>query len=196
MRPTGAEAERALARVRASAADLADAALWPGPERGAARLVRRRLLRALAAAVLDVHPDRVAATRDRAGRPALSAPAALHASVARHEGWAALALSPRPVGVDLEAARPADPLPLDLLPPAEAAALRAEPDAEARARRFARLWCAREAYLKAAGLGLGATAGVRARETREGARLDGPAGPGRAEFREADGVLAALAWTG
>ena len=191
VRPDGEAAARALRTVRPRAEDLADAARWRDPEHGAARLARRLLLRALAAAVLGAPCDAVEAARDARGRPLIAAPCPLHASIARSAGWAAVAVAPHPVGVDLEHARPAAPLPLDLLEPAERLQVLDARCDDARAERFARLWTSREAYLKATGEGLSDPGAVAARLTPDGgARVEGAAGAARVETRRIDDLLA------
>ena len=110
-------------------ADLADAAS-ARREGGGGRVLRRRLLRALAARVFDRHPCAIRFTRDARGAPGVEdLPAFVSAAgcTADGEAWSAVALAPGPVGVDLEAGPPTDAL----------------------AR-----WTLTEAYLKALGQGL------------------------------------------
>lgn len=191
VRPDSAAAASALRAVRPRAEDLADAARWRDPDRGAERLTRRLLLRALAAAVLDAGADAVVVAREAGGRPRVTAPRPLHASVARREGWAALALCTRPVGVDLEAAEPASPLPLVLLGAAERAQVEAGTDPAEQARRFARAWAAREAYLKASGAGLATLARISvALSPAGGAEVDGPQGRVAAHMRSVGDLIA------
>lgn len=187
--PAGAIAAEALRRVRPTAADHADAALHAGEARGAERLRRRLLLRVLAAAALGVAPDAVEAAREPGGRPAIRAPRPLHAAVARRDGWAALAIAASPVGVDLE--RPISPAPLDLLPEAERAQARAASPDET-ANRFARLWAAREACLKATGAGLDGAPAISARllDARR-AEVRGPWGVVVVELRSAGALVIA-----
>ncbi len=187
--PAGAIAAEALRRVRPTAADLADAALHAGEARGAERLRRRLLLRVLAADVLGVAPDGVEAAREPGGRPLIRAPRPLHAAVARRDGWAALAIAASPVGVDLEA--PTSPAPLDLLPAAERAAARAASPDET-ALRFARLWAAREACLKATGAGLEGAHAISARLLdAQRAKVHGPWGEAEVELRPAGALVVA-----
>jgi len=130
--------------------DLADAAAL-GLERGARRLMRRRLLRALAAEILDLHPDALRFHREASGLVKLIAPELLHVSVADRGAWTALAVAPHPVGVDIDLYPPDRDPPFDLLQPRERDIILADPDP---ARLFLRFWTAREAYLKADGRGL------------------------------------------
>jgi phosphopantetheinyl transferase len=85
---------------RASPDDLADAAL-ARRDGGGPRLLRRRMLRALAARVLDLHPDRVRFVRDAQGAPGLADPPA-YLSTSGCRDHSAVVLSPYPVGVDIE----------------------------------------------------------------------------------------------
>ncbi len=139
-----------LEPARATEADLADAAAL-GPDQGARRLYRRRLLRAIAAETLDVHPDLVAIERAPHGGVTIAGPRALCASLADRGPWTALALSEHPVGVDVEIHPPDREPPFDLLQPLEQEAILTDPEPR---RLFLRFWTAREAYLKAQGRGL------------------------------------------
>jgi 4'-phosphopantetheinyl transferase len=148
------------APARATPDDLADAARL-GPTQGALRLMRRRRIRGLAAEILDVHPDRIRFEREPDGRARIIAPEPLYASVAGRGAWTALAVAPRPVGVDVETypavdwppgdGQAGEGPPLDLLQLEEQDAILADPDPS---RMFLRFWTAREAYLKADGRGL------------------------------------------
>ena len=81
--------------------DLSDAAVVPSSDGGAARLLRRRMLRALAARVLSVPAEAIAFER-RDGVTRITAPRPMCASAAGRGVWQAVALSAHPVGVDLE----------------------------------------------------------------------------------------------
>ena len=146
------EAEEALRSAPATVDDLTDAAHL-GPIKGAARLIRRRLLRAYAASTLGVAPATVSLGRSAQGGLYVLGPTHLFASVAGRGDWTALALSDRPVGVDVEIRPPEHPLPLNLLHPRERRTLEAL-SGPIRDLAFLRFWTAREAYVKAQEKGL------------------------------------------
>ncbi|MBQ1544094.1 MAG: hypothetical protein IIZ63_18990 [Caulobacteraceae bacterium] len=154
----GAAAREALARAPASRDDRADAAL-AREEAGGGRLLRRRLLRALAAARLGAPPEAVRLGRDAAGAPFVAGPRPLFASVSGSGPFAAVAVCDRPVGVDVEAVE-------------DAAALA---DLEA--------WCVGEAAAKAAGQGW-----RLAPEVIRLSPADGSAWGGQVDGREAWGL--------
>ena len=111
---------------------------------------RRGVLRALIAARLGVAAPDIVVGHDWDGAPRLLTPArSLFLSVAARGAIAALALADGPIGVDLE--RPSDPVDA-VLHPVERLWLSA--DGPAAREAFATIWCAKEAYLKAIGLGL------------------------------------------
>ena len=111
---------------------------------------RRGVLRALVAARLGVPAQDVVVGHDEGGAPRLLAPARpLFLSVAARGAIAALALADEPIGVDVE--RPSDPVE-GVLHSTERLWL--DRDGAAAREAFATLWCAKEAYLKAIGLGL------------------------------------------
>ena len=146
------EAETALRSTPATAQDLADAA--PLAARlGAARLYRRRLLRAFAARTLGVGSGEIGIQRVESGGQRITTPSHLFASVAKRGDWTAVVTSIHPVGVDIEILPAEQPVPLDLLHHRERAALENLPT-EAIDLAFLRFWTAREAYLKATGRGL------------------------------------------
>ena len=107
---------------------------------------------------LGAAPEALAINRSRHGRPCLDAMHADWDASWSHSGEGllmALARNLR-VGIDLEVKRPrpkAQVLANRFFAPAEAAALAALPDAR-REAAFVRLWCAKEAVLKAHGQGL------------------------------------------
>jgi len=104
------------------------------------------------------HPPSLPLARDAHGRPRLLAPFADHDASWSHSGERLLLACGRGVtlGVDLERLRPR-PRALELatryFAPAEAARLAATAP-ERRELQFLRLWCAKEALLKAHGRGL------------------------------------------
>jgi phosphopantetheinyl transferase len=116
---------------------------------------RRALLRALVAYVLGAAPDVVSIAHEEGRAPRLLVPedAAFHLSSASRDGLAALAVGRAPVGVDIELVEAATEPPWHVLHPEERAWLMGLPAGE-RERGFARLWAAKEAYLKALGIGV------------------------------------------
>jgi 4'-phosphopantetheinyl transferase len=145
-----------------NAADLADAGRRGG-ETLRLYLRRRALLRVLVAQRLGLAADAVVVGYDARGAPVLrqrrlprtrNRPQAprLFVSLSARGGLAAFALAEGPVGIDLEPL--ADPGPLAAaLTLAEGAALAAAPE-EVRPVMALRYWTAKEAYLKALGMGL------------------------------------------
>ncbi|MBV9076985.1 MAG: 4'-phosphopantetheinyl transferase superfamily protein, partial [Methylobacteriaceae bacterium] len=121
---------------------------------GAAERRRKLLLRA-AAEVLGCPEAEVAIEHSPGLAPRLAAPLAtrLGLSCASRGVLAAAAAGSGRVGVDVELVEPAREPPWNVLHAAERAALDPLPPAE-RARLFARIWSAKEAYLKALGTGL------------------------------------------
>lgn len=115
--------------------------------------LRRETARQVIARQLGLPADAVTIGHDGTGRPFLSGPdgTGLHLSLATRAGLVAVALARRPVGIDVERVDAAAP-PLEVLQPEEAAMLRALPMAS-RPLAFARLWAAKEAYVKALGTG-------------------------------------------
>jgi 4'-phosphopantetheinyl transferase len=121
------------------------------PARGAF-LRRRALSRRVVAARLGVAPERVEIGHAPSGAPLVLAPvSSLKISVSGRADFCAVAMAEAPVGVDIEPSRAIEP-PWSLLHPNERSALEALTD-EARLDAFTRLWTAKEAYLKALGLG-------------------------------------------
>ena len=116
--------------------------------------LRRGLARRIVARQLGCREEDVVITHDAAGRPLLDLPreADLHLSLATRAGIVAVGLAGRPLGVDVEQVDEQTAPPLDLLHPDERSALDAVASTE-RARSFARLWAAKEAYVKALGSG-------------------------------------------
>ena len=161
------QAEAALWSAPATADDLADAAPLT-PSLGAARLHRRRLLRAYAARTLGVGSDEIRIERGRAGGQRIVAPELLFASIAARGAWTAIALSSHQMGVDIETRLVEQPLPTALLHPREKDVLAKLSGAD-RDLAFLRFWTAREAYLKAAGRGLPAElSSVEAKDDPDG----------------------------
>ena len=115
-------------------------------------LRRRALTRRVVAARLGVTPESVEIGHAPSGAPGVLAPASsLKISVSGRADFCAVAMAEAPVGVDIEPSRAIEP-PWSLLHSNERNALETL-TSEARADAFLRLWTAKEAYLKALGLG-------------------------------------------
>ena len=121
------------------------------PERSA---LRRSLASKVLARQFGLPDAAVEIGHEPAGRPLILAPqgSGLHLSLATRSGLVAIALAPRPVGVDVEQVAPASEPPLAMLHPEERRWLASLP-ASARPEAFAQLWSAKEAYVKALGIG-------------------------------------------
>ncbi|WP_147652911.1 4'-phosphopantetheinyl transferase family protein [Vulcaniibacterium gelatinicum] len=163
-------------------------------------------VRAWLAAELGCPAEAVAFVRDRHGRPQLQPPLRRHDASWSHSGEGlliALGEDAR-IGADLERIRPrprAGELAARFFHTAEAAWLAALAEPE-RTLAFVRLWCAKEAVLKAHGRGL-AFGLHRLRFTEHAGALrladcDPTLGPAEAwrlhEFEPHPGYRAALAW--
>lgn len=116
--------------------------------------LRRGTAEAVLARQLGCSEDQVAIAHDPAGRPKLAASQAgrLHISLATRAGIVAVALAEKPVGVDVELVDPAGIIPREALHPDEQQMLGAI-ETGMRPLAFARLWAAKEAYVKALGTG-------------------------------------------
>ena len=115
--------------------------------------------RAWLAPRLQCNPDAVPLRRSPHGRPQLSAPHAMDDTNWSHSGQGLLIAHARNavVGIDLEDERPrrqGAALAQRYFHPAEAAWIAGQPEGSARQSAFIRLWCAKEAVLKAHGRGL------------------------------------------
>jgi 4'-phosphopantetheinyl transferase len=121
------------------------------PARGAF-LRRRAASRRVVAARLGVPPESVEIGHASSGAPRVLAPASsLKISVSGRADFCAVAIAEAAIGVDIEPLRAIEP-PWNMLHPKERNALETLAG-EARADAFSRLWTAKEAYLKALGLG-------------------------------------------
>jgi 4'-phosphopantetheinyl transferase len=121
------------------------------PARGAF-LRRRALSRRVVAARLGVAPESVEIGHAPSGAPRVLAPSSsIKISVSGRADFCAVAMAEAPIGVDIEPSRAIEP-PWSLLHPNERNMLETL-TGEARADAFPRLWTAKEAYLKALGLG-------------------------------------------
>ena len=118
-------------------------------------LARRALLRRLVASRLGLPPELVSIGHAEDGHPELvEPPAALCVSVSARGTLAALAISPVPIGVDLEPlGDPREPV-WDVLHARERGGIESVWKTQAQDWPFLAIWTAKEAYLKALGLGL------------------------------------------
>lgn len=164
------------------------------------------LARAWLATQLNCPVERLPLSRDALGRPRLHPPLAAYDTNWSHSGEGLLLALGRDVelGIDLERERPrprALALAKRYFAAIEAAWLQAHAGA-GRDRAFLRLWCAKEAVLKAHGRGLGFGLDKLAFEDRDGAlvliacdpALGAPADWQLREFAPQPGYRAALAW--
>ena len=180
-----------LSSANETAPALPAAWLIATPARPANLPERSELRRSLAHEVLarqfGLADAAVEIGHEPAGRPLILRPrgSGLHLSLATRAGIVAIALAHCPVGIDVEQIVPTGEPPLAILHPDEQRWL-GRLQASARPEAFAKLWSAKEAYVKALGTGF-----ARAPESFS-VQLDGserftvcdePAG------RRADGVL-------
>lgn len=116
--------------------------------------LRRGTARQVLARQFGCREDRVAIEHDLAGRPLLTSPETpqLHLSLATRAGVVAVGLARHLLGVDVERVDAQALPPLALLHPDERRFLEATKPAD-RPLAFARLWAAKEAYVKALGTG-------------------------------------------
>lgn len=116
--------------------------------------LRRSIARRILARQLGRQEDEIVIDHDPAGQPLLTLPGTphLHLSLATRSGVVAVGLARYPVGVDVERVDAQAAAPLDLLHPDERRFLEATAS-PARPFAFARLWAAKEAYVKALGTG-------------------------------------------
>ena len=127
------------------------------PEDGARFAASRAAVRMILAGYLGCEPERLRFVTGRRGQPR-PAGHSLQFSLSRSGGIGLVAVSPDPVGADLELLRPRAGL-ADLIAARFAAAESAcvaAGCAGSPARSFYRHWVAKEAYLKATGRGLAA----------------------------------------
>ncbi|WP_327387777.1 4'-phosphopantetheinyl transferase family protein [Streptomyces sp. NBC_01207] len=175
--PTGTDAsvwslDTAAVTVGGYRVEEADAVLDAGEREKAARLLlpghRHRYLashlglRVLLGARLGLDPREVTLVREDCpccggphGRPAVAGGGGVHFSLSHSGDLAYIALAAVPVGVDIEETPTADAVAdiLESLHPVESAELTALAPPR-RPGALARLWCRKEACLKAAGTGL------------------------------------------
>jgi phosphopantetheinyl transferase len=130
------------------------AALWLAPYSGG-EAGRRNALLAFCATQLKVGRERLALAHDEMGAPLLrldGGPSAWRVSSSSRENIALFGLSREKIGVDVEVLAAMAPA-WNVLHQSERAALAALPQ-EKQGEGFLRLWTAKEAYLKALGVGL------------------------------------------
>src|SRR5262245_4855542 len=141
-------------RVLLAADERDRSARYLRPQDGARFAASRAAVREILSGYLGCAPGRLRFAEDGGGQPLLAGHR-LRFSLSRSSGVALLAVSPDPVGADLEFVRPRAGL-TDLVTarftPAEAACITAG-CAGSPARSFYRHWVAKEAYLKATGRG-------------------------------------------
>ena len=121
-------------------------------------------LRALLSTMLDVPAPRIELAQSPQGKPLLSRDYfgsalsdALQFNISHTRGMVAVALSGRPVGVDVEQMRPLPDmrqLVVDLMAPEAVAAFDGTTNPSERLDLFFRFWSLGEAFIKATGLGL------------------------------------------
>jgi 4'-phosphopantetheinyl transferase len=121
-------------------------------------------LRALLSTILDVASPRIELVLSSHGKPSLSRDYfgsaladALQFNISHTRGMVAVAVSGRPVGVDVEPMRPLSEmrqLVVDLMAPEAVAAFDAATSPSERLDLFFRFWSLGEAFIKATGLGL------------------------------------------
>jgi phosphopantetheine--protein transferase-like protein len=151
----------------ASVVGLLDAFLDAGEREAAGRIrVARAATRIVVGEALGIDPGRVPISRrcahcgDRThGRPTVSGNDEISFSLSHSGGYAVIALADggAHVGVDVEAVRPRlrlDALAARVLSDEEHSDWRAIDDADGQLRSFLRAWTAKEAYLKALGIGI------------------------------------------
>lgn len=145
---------RGEASLPATGIERAEAAALHPPLRQAF-LARRRLLRGAVALRLGIAPGDVVIARDAHGAPRVtSAREPLFVSLAARGELVALSVSDCPVGVDVEIVEANPPEPAWTILHAREREWLAKQSGDERAQSFLELWCAKEAYFKAIGLGL------------------------------------------
>ncbi|MGL5448480.1 MAG: 4'-phosphopantetheinyl transferase family protein [Rhabdaerophilum sp.] len=116
-------------------------------------LARRRIARAILSLALDVPAERIEIGSRESGQPLVMTPSnAFHLSFAARGKLALIAIASRPIGVDLEIVETDMLIPWNMLRRDERALLDAVPSND-RAAVFSTLWTAKEAVVKALGLG-------------------------------------------
>jgi 4'-phosphopantetheinyl transferase len=145
-------------------------------------------------------PDAVAFEQDNHGRPRiLDVPPDFDANWSHSGRWIALALSSHgPVGIDIEVLRPGmavDELAATVCSPEEQLALAGTSDPSTRSRLFLRFWTAKEALMKATGLGAALDPGLIAVQPQPDSTLAYTSHPNwQIASRESDEWIAAWTW--
>lgn len=145
-------------RQSLSRADLEEAARFSAPAAASRHLMARAAVRTILASYTGVPASRLRFCRGSHGKPHLPSnqAAPLHFNVSHSHDRLAVAVSRHaPLGVDVEHIRPLDAawLARSWFSSRELAAWRALPRVD-RLAAFFRLWCRKEAFIKAAGQGL------------------------------------------
>jgi 4'-phosphopantetheinyl transferase len=117
-------------------------------------LARRAFVREVVASKLGVAASAVTIGHDKSGAPMIVAPESrAHISTAGRENFCAIGIAQCAIGVDMEPLEPVLAPAENILHERERAGLAAL-EGVAKHEAFLRLWCAKEAYLKALGAGL------------------------------------------
>jgi 4'-phosphopantetheinyl transferase len=126
------------------------------PQPGRRAFLRNHaMMRVLLSAQWEMHPRDLALTRDSEGKPRFADMTDRHFNLSHSGSFGALGISRAPLGIDIECAGHIDYRRLaHRLFPNEARCLPEQADAIADNLAFARLWTAKESYLKALGCGL------------------------------------------
>jgi phosphopantetheinyl transferase len=177
----------ALAAVRHTDRDLADFAAAPDAGN---RLLRRRLARALLAAVTDTEAEGILFGRTAEGAASVLSPTGWYLSVAGRAPLALIGVARDPIGVDVEPLDASPPL-WDMLAPGEAAELQGLPR-HAQAPEWLRRWVAKEAHAKRLGYARSADPAAIA-TSRDGAEVAARSAQGvsRVFLREPGGRIEA-----
>lgn len=156
--PLDIDADRLAALTRTLSPDeLARAARFLAPLDRARFVAGRGAVRAVLAGYMNTAPENLRFTYSPHGKPELTGEPRLHFNFTHCKGLALLAVSAGgPLGIDLERLRTdfaPEPLAARLFTPAEQETLAQASPAD-KHRVYWGLWTAKEAYLKAVGIGL------------------------------------------
>jgi 4'-phosphopantetheinyl transferase len=182
-------AAAALARTPHTDRDLAEFAAAPDAGH---RLLRRRLTRALVAALAGMPAEALLFGRTPQGAPTVLSPKDWHVSVAGRAPLCLIGASPEPIGVDVEPYDEAPPL-WDMLMETERADLEALAGRE-QPHEWLRRWTAKEAHAKRLGYARFADPAAIATYRDGGALLArSPEGTSRLYVRSEGGSIEAVA---